>query len=390
MKNILFKWEYFFYIFLLLIGYQLTHFVEPGPDALLYIQMSLNIKSGLGLIDNIRFQEIIPPLGHPLLLSFFNAKTWTYYSFFSVLIIMLLLFRKVFRNYLLEGLFFLLFILATQEWIIGNVEITLVLFFSVFITLSVYWQQSLVAKPDPVKAIILGMVLFYINLIRPLLLPWFLVFTLCSIVYLIFNRSPRIINHFIQCLTVLFLLVITHFYSHHKYQDSRVLFGTYSAIPLYSANNKFINLSSEYNSQAWNHLEEPTKSKALEPMKLKTDWKSRDQEIKKEVFKFIQQNPFEFFKSYLWRFKMFLFSGGNLFYQLLFLILIISIIKSNDLGLLKFDNPFYIYLSLLMTQSFFVYAGSRYLTTNTLLMIYSIIYFFPKMKLNSMKRFSYE
>ena len=63
------------YSVLAILIFCLVYFVSfnpISPDANLYYGLAQNLQDGTGYIDNIRNDEIIPTIGHPLIISFFN------------------------------------------------------------------------------------------------------------------------------------------------------------------------------------------------------------------------------------------------------------------------------------------------------------------------------
>ena len=76
----------------------MNHFLPSGPDAHQYLKMAENLKSGIGLVDNLRFDEIIPPIGHPLILMIFGPLLWSYFALIIYLTLIIATNHFVFKN----------------------------------------------------------------------------------------------------------------------------------------------------------------------------------------------------------------------------------------------------------------------------------------------------
>ncbi|AWX44542.1 hypothetical protein HME9304_01545 [Flagellimonas maritima] len=350
----------------------------PGPDAKLYRGLSVNIFAGEGYIDNIRNDFILPSIGHPLLLGIFqqvefddDIEVMMYLCFLSLVICYLLCIVLHIKSYLsFFAVFFLNdFLPALTEW---GIEASLL-----FSILLLWFSVCLFFRFKSYRtAIFFGIALFINLLIRPMLAPLFYLVLISVFIAFVLNRVQ-----FKQEAIALAVSGILFFgvkgYSMFAYDDSRMVSGTYSEIPLYCAFNEFIPLDKEYRSTHWRALSDSVYKNAVNSFEMKTTWQDRALLLRKKTVRFIKQNPDLAWNGYLWRLKRYTTNqeskyGTELFYIWLFLapFFIGNAKRTLTYKLTVVGLPLYV----VAVMSVFPYIDIRYALTPNLYFLCSILF----------------
>ena len=338
-----------------------------SPDSDLYFGLAENIKSGTGYIDNIRNQDILPPVGHPLLLSIFllfsdNLVLFTRLFIFISLCLLSITTHKALPWKLAGGVSVLLPLLIwkQQVWIAAGVESS-VFFINSLLMLSLI---DLFTSGKPVKGykfILTGIVIFLSLIIRPILWPGLLLALLVSIVILIKNRNTKLLKSIVF---LLFLPVILYqalgFFSTGIYGDKRMTNGTYSGITLYSAYNEYIDLTRPYGSRLFNDKPEAEVNIDIPD----ETWQERDSRLKQASIEFVKEHPVRAVRGYIWRLIAFTLNNQYMQYKILILLWVATIIISirklkKNLWVIAFSFLLPVYY--IGITSVFVYVGVRYL-----------------------------
>jgi len=368
------------FVVVLLLCYALSsniNVLPAGPDAKLYHGLSSNIFSEVGFVDNIRNDFILPSIGHPLLIGVFQKLGITDGIFVSKI----LLFLSLFSCYLLtmflgfKTYIRLIAILLTYailpDILMWGIELSLML------SGILLWLGILKIKTEKTTktAIFLGLAILFNLLIRPVLSPLFYLSLILVIISFFINRESTL-----KILIAFAISGIVFFgvrgYSVLKHKDSRMVTGTYSEIPLYCANNKYIPIDIPYNSHRWKAVPDSLYQEAISPLNLKTTWQDRSKELKEKVKHFIFNNPKDALKGYLWRLKKYTISQDSRYGTIIFfgwLILFVFFIrKYKELNLFKLTItgiPIYI----IAVLSLFPYTGVRYLLPPSLYFLCSLL-----------------
>jgi len=358
--------------------------IKPiSPDAELYLGLGKNILNGIGYYDTIRNDEIIPSIGHPLLIAFslqfgISGKVFT----LSLLILSFLFLYFGLKNLNLSLVFIpllVIFINIYPSFDLYSIELSILLSFMLLYYVFTLWIRT--------KTEISFMFLFLfmgINLIiRPILLPFIiLLFTFLFIVYcknIIQTRKVYFRNGYIGMIFMIILLSIMSIFSFQKYGDNRYISGTYSSIPLYCAWNDYINLKQNYTSSIWKTLDKDEYIIATRPLLNTSGWKERDIALKNKALEFLLNKPYLAIEGYMWRLGKFTLNADNKSY---IAIVILWILTSSIIFLIldkvSNENKKYFFISFILSiyvvliSAVFIYVGPRYLLTPLLSLIFSI------------------
>ena len=364
------------YLILILVSF--ITISKMGADSKLYFGLGNNLLNGISYVDNIRNDEILPPIGFPFLIMIANwLKIKGTMFMFLLLSISFLILIEAFKNlkinlYLSLTLIFILYKIVDPINLYG-IEIGILFSLSLLL-----YALTLIFKYNNFYSyIFFSFVILFSVMIRPILLPY-IIFISPILIYHIYKYKFKIKKYFnVSLISFFSILLFVSILSYSKYKDNRYVFGTYSAIPLYCAWNKYINLESVYYSSAWSILSPDIKKEALAPLNNKKGWKERDVLLKKKVIDFIFKNPYKALKGFLWRLSKYTFNSDNIYYNLLFLIWfllslysIFNVKKYNKLFIfIVITIPIYI----VFIKSFFVYVGQRYLLDISLYLIGSLV-----------------
>ena len=123
---------------------------KPGPDSVLYRGLALNLISRIGFVDNIRYDEILPPIGHPFLLALLtlfgiNARYFIFISIiFCIIIVFALLYMST-HSFLLSAIGCTLYLFFCPDvFIQDGIEVSLFLFGTIWLALlicTIYFKR---------------------------------------------------------------------------------------------------------------------------------------------------------------------------------------------------------------------------------------------------------
>jgi len=171
--NILKKIKYWALLILVFLLARQVVFEKITPDSALYHGLALNIIDGTGYVDNIRNDEILPTIGHPIILTFFKligddtGEIFGKTIFVLILLFTFLIIEKlkinIFVNYLILYLVYN-FIGVTSY---GAVEL------SIALSVVLFWFGliNFLIEKDTKSSMLFSVLLFVGLLIRPVLMP---------------------------------------------------------------------------------------------------------------------------------------------------------------------------------------------------------------------------
>jgi len=185
------------FLFLLFITIKLP-MINTSPDSRLYIGLAKNIAEGTGYVDNIRDSNVLPPIGHPLLVSAFfkindNPIVFTRFFIFLSFIILMLTIKTVFPfKWTVVISFAIPLILWKQKiWIAAGVESSL-FFVNSLLVLTVVSMISSGREKKIYNYLILGILIFFSLIIRPILWSGMLLAIPISLVVLLNIRDLQL------------------------------------------------------------------------------------------------------------------------------------------------------------------------------------------------------
>lgn len=358
--------------------------IEPiSPDSELYLGLAKNILNGTGYYDTIRNDEILPPIGHPLLIAIslqlgISANLFA----FTLLISSFVLLYFALKNIKLHLLFIpllLLFIDIVPSFFLYGIELS-ILFSFMFL----YYVFTLWIRRRKKQLLVLLFLFVGFNLtIRPILLPFIVIFSLFALLMHYKNgiqlKEKVFGGIFLGIVSMILLLSMISIFSFQKYGDNRYLLGTYSSIPLYCAWNDYIDLKQRYTSTIWKSLDKERYDVAIMPLINTSGWKERDILIKRKVLEFLLNNPHMAMEGYVWRFGKFTLNSDNKNYIVVIIFWILSsattfLIFNKISGESKkqFIASLILSIYVIFFSAFFVYVGQRYLLTPLIFLIFSI------------------
>lgn len=349
------------------------------PDGELYYGLAGNLIANEGYHDDIRDDIILPPIGHPILIvisrlvgldspELFSAILLFAGLFILFLGVTKLQFPRFYRLAIIPLAFFL--IPKSFEW---GIEMTL--FFVNCLTFTAFIYYSKVRNNWTLIAF--GLILSVNLLVRPILNP--LLLTLIPLIILLtLTKNAKYLRNIIPIAIAIGLTMIVGFYSENQYGDKRLTNGTYSEIPLYCANNPYLDLKQNYYASLWkDELTPETYEKAIAPLKLTTTWQQRAELLRGHVIDFLIENPIKALQGYLWRLSKFTFSQNGHNDYIFYLWFILSIVylhfyKKNLISS-SWDILFLIITPLYIAgvTAVFPYVGARYNLSPNLFFLFS-------------------
>lgn len=177
--------------------------------------------------------------------------------------------------------------------------------------------------------------------------------------------------------TLLFVFAIPFMslslFSQYKFNDSRLVGGTYSEIGLFCAWNDFLPLTSNYHSGLWRKLPEIEYKKAVKILDNDSGWQVRAARLRKEVLKFVISKPVKAYKGYIWRLGKFSINVDEtskiykwLFLAWSFTVIFVILFRLQSMpfkGKVTFCivtlSPFFI----ILVTALFIFVGGRYYLT---------------------------
>lgn len=351
-----------------------------APDGKLYIGIAEHFFSTGRYEDIIRHDEILPTIGHPALLHIFGNDGVIYAGLVSLAATLAFILSygrwwATIPTLLAAFAFSDEFIQYYQSGaVIGSIILG-----SAALCASTFW---FLIKPSGRSLALLSLAFALSLLIRPILLP-------VTPLAILAVAGWSYISGLRWKLAVMSvggaLWIAAYVISIGSSGDSRMVTGTYGAIPLYSAWNPYINLQTNYNSAAWKspHAEPGTKN-----FENRQGWKERDARLKKMALEFAISNPVVGGQGYLFRLSRYTTSAekAGCFWPLLngYLITLMlasgwflfmlgrSIIQGSAARLI----PGAVFLSLFFVtaavSALFVYSGVGYLAGTFSLLLISL------------------
>ncbi|MBL4705243.1 MAG: hypothetical protein JKY54_12030 [Flavobacteriales bacterium] len=352
-------------------------------DGILYEGLADNLINGTGYQDTIRNDFILPSIGHPLIVLLFKVLGITSGLVFGKIMFALGLILSVILVRILElKRYVRLLILPILYWTIPmsfNWGVEPSLFVSIIgllTALAWFWK-----KKGWVSAVVLALTILLHLLVRPIGLP--LLYVSAGVLVIGFWRNRAAIKHVLVVIALpLVLFQLIGVMSNNWYDDSRLTKGTYSDIPLYCANNPYLNLETEYFSSRWKDLPTETYEEAVEVFQLKTTWQDRGELLKSKTVDFIKNEPGKAFKGFWWRFSHYTYQQPETPGVILFIVWLLAwlmfvlrfkfkLLKTHwGLNLLIVFLPIYI----VGLTSIFPYVGVRYTLSPNVYFIISIVF----------------
>ena len=300
--------------------FQIQHL---NPDAKLYYSLAQNIVDKKDYFDTLRNDQIMPPIGHPLLLALLCIKLGLSSATFSWLLLSasFVLLALAVRTYTASNILVIIFLwlyssfFAYIRWLSANVEASIVVTNALLVlSLALLYKTNF----KTIWAIITGIVLAMHLLIRPLyLFPTHACFILLGGIAL-YNRLrkrpallPAVKAWLILLAAAECLLLATYAYSYLRYKDSRLVTGTYGAYALYAANNIYEPPVGPFLTNV-KHSDEIYKIFNISKDNPSITWQQRHKIMTKEVINYWKKYPLRALHGWWWRFRQFLgiYSGS--------------------------------------------------------------------------------
>jgi hypothetical protein len=228
-------------------------FTRLNPDSKLYYGLARNLSDGTGYHDTVRKKDVLPPVGHPLLLALVSEglglsparQAWL--SIWLSVICLILATHLYSRSRLCVLIAAGLYAAYLREvtWLAGGVETSIVLASMLLVlALAVFYRLGFRLAP----AVVAGVALAASLLMRPIHVHAVHAATGVALVAFILQcrrvgvaRVPRVITGWLVLLmTAQILLGVISVYSKARYGDSRLVSGSYGSWALYVANNEYI------------------------------------------------------------------------------------------------------------------------------------------------------
>ena len=340
-----------------------------GGDAVLYSGLADNLLQGRGYVDNVRHDEIIPPIGHPLVLAAVRRAGWPTgnLGFLLIFLSIALVFhlglaatRAWWAGLALAGLFVLG---CHRHFNVDGAEAS-ILFFN---TLLVWSLARALSSRKPAWYAFSGTAALAAILIRPSLLIALLILSLWAAAR-IFSGKPfpgRAGLWFYAPL--LGGLAAAAGLSQSRYGDLRYLSGTYGSIPVYCAFNGHIDLRQPYHSELWSGLPPDRLEAARRPMVKTTDWRARARALKAEIRDFVRRHPRRALSGVVWRLKTYTFWNTEDRYLFFFWLSVLSLaalwlapLPGAGQARLAATLFFALGMWIVFMKLFFVYTDNRY------------------------------
>lgn len=380
---------------------------ELTPDSKLYNGLAQNIIKGVGYHDTIRNNEILPPIGHPLIIATYDflgipfefTKTFILISILFLSLSIYLYTKKVI--FVIVNFIFLFVLLKHIGFYKLGIESSGFISSSLLIFSLTYMyaaRYSLFSKIVFVFSAIIHL------LVRPTLLyPMIFVFILLLfiIIYKTIRFKKNELNHNIKSwlqviFAVLVLILAVNIYSKNKYNDSRLTRGTYAAMNLYLSNNEYIPPKQNYSTGLFFRYIPEGDKKILLSKDIR--WEERERILFSRFLDYVNKFPKRAATGWIWRLKKYtcsdckLLESLSLYRLLVYFMLFLSPVlifkafgKSQKKVLRDFTRPTFVMIFLFFIQTlqlmFFSWTGTRYLiylipflTTGGLFVIYDLTF----------------
>lgn len=348
---------------------KLFEIMPAGPDGVLYGRLAENLLNGRGYIDNLRHQEVLPPVGHPLLLAVFRwaGVSGGTLTFLLILSSVLLVFQTGFvvsRAWWAGLALAALYVYGCYRYFnIDGVEASIL-----FLNTLLVWSMALaLVRGKASWYLATGSIALASLLVRPsLIMAWglLLVWTLIRTIEGKDFPGRAALWFFVPLAGG---LAAVSGLSLGGFGDLRLLSGTYGAIPVYCAFNEHIDLKQPYHSELWRGLPEDKKREVQSLMDATSGWQHRERKLKAETYSFIRRHPAKALSAVFWRFKTYTWGNDRPSYKIFLIISLLSLLylwiipspadtKLRVLAFLSFAMGIWI----LFMKLFFVYTDNRY------------------------------
>ena len=286
------------------------------PDSALYLGLAQNLALSQGYNDTIRNSEILPTIGHPLILSLFVFLNLEGY-FDVVLIFVSFVFIGVALLKSSKSLPITVSAISLTYYFLKElgfnkfgIETSGIFTSALLVTALSYLYFNNLDK----KLVIFSALSFFLNLlVRPTLLYISIAAFLFLLVVFLFSKhfklsKPKQITfRFLLPLAfALFLIILTFFLSKIVYNDARFIRGTYAAMNLYLSNNRYLSPELKYKSVFVRYLPEADRALITERP---GSWEEREQLLFSKTVEYVKSNPYRAMMGWQWRLDKYL--GGE-------------------------------------------------------------------------------
>lgn len=353
-----------------------------SDDGRLYLEVADTLYSQGVYVDNIRNDEILPSIGHPLTLilfkKFLNENRLHMTSFIILGLLLLLSFPR--NNKIWFYVSILTLIVLSRSFIeeylyIGGIESSLILAISFLCFATIRLSQ----RQQTLDHMLFSIALAYFILVRPVFLPAIIPITGLQIWFI--YRNTLSTRKLLAALSGIILISMTSIWSYSLHQDNRMVSGTYGAIPLYCGFNPYIPINRTYNSTLWKTISIEKRNEPLGLLRNQDGWIERDKILKNKALKFIVSNPSKAFEAYLFRLEKFTVNSDSQVYKLIFsltvitslliyTILLTKTVPINHFGTTALLSMFFI---LILTTSLFAFSGVRSLISPFIFLIFTLL-----------------
>ena len=280
---------------------------DPGPDALLYHGIAVNLIQGSGFVDTVRNNDLLPPIGHPAILAMTDAVLgdsdgYSRPAIAAGFLLFMLAIQagsgSIIFAMVAGAVYALMLPQVFRQW---GIETTFFWTANLFLwTATIWWL-----RPGRRTAVVAGLTFAVLNLVRPLFLPWLglgiAVFTAIAF----FRRSIPGRSLALPELLAAAAIPVAAVWaiSFGAYGDGRMVGGTYQGFALYAAFNEYVPLDRLYATTLWDDVPEARRMEGQAPMELGPPWQHRDQVLKQKTVEFILTHPGESLKAYAYRLR---------------------------------------------------------------------------------------
>jgi hypothetical protein len=300
-------------IFLLSAAFSFRTPIEKAftHDSALYFVLANNIVSDVGYYDTVRNDEILPPVGHPLLMSSSILLNVSPY-FDRILVFLSFLFtglavwkytKNIFLTIISEFIMFSIF--KEIGFYKFGIETSGVFTSSMLI----YSLTRLYKNKSKVDILFAAFSLLITILVRPTLLYLSIAIASILLIYMVLKYKKILFNYellsyrllaFLSASLIGILLVTS--VSLVAYQDARLVRGTYAAMNLYLANNEYINPETPYYAAYSNNIPEEERKVLVND----AGWENRESILFSKTLEYITNNPRRSLKGWIWRFDRYI------------------------------------------------------------------------------------
>ena len=360
--------------------------IKPAwPDGELYISLASLIFDQGVYEDRFRNDEILPSIGHPLLLGILSRVFGNFASAYAVTFVAL----AGLLSWTLGPVCPLWCLpLAIVAWFfsdatfsyfaVGGVESSLILFGGAVCAGVIAY----VMRPNWKTLLLFSVVVALSILFRPMLLPASPVLLLAAVSYGYWHRMRRELT---AVLAGVVILAGTWVVSEATSGDNRMLTGTYGAQGLYPAFNPYLDLTRNYNSGLWKKL---GVEEGLLHYENVAGWQERSQRLYRLSWEFIVNHPERAWEGFMFRLGRYTWGSEATnakvtsirsyeLLQVISLCLGIGIAlagrwRSREFLALMMLWGYFVYSALI--NAVFVYAGGRYMLTNWVILVFVVVW----------------